>query len=117
MRDFVFTTQLMLSKINRLRRKRDFGIVFKKGKRTKGDCLFLQVAANRLGYNRQGFVISKDVSKKAVVRNRLRRRLKTLAELSSDNGFDMVFVAQSGLERKSFADLKKIVEQLLKKAV
>jgi len=43
--------------------------------------------------------------------------LKTLAELSSDNGFDMVFVAQSGLERKSFADLKKIVEQLLKKAV
>ena len=105
----------MLSKANRLRQKRDFEILFKKGKKIKGDRLYLQIAVNRLGYNRQGFVISKDVSKRAVVRNRLRRRLKALAKLNSSNGFDMAFVAQPGLEHKSFEDLKKIVTQLFEK--
>lgn len=65
---------------------------------------------------RFGFTVSKKVGG-AVVRNRVRRRLRALtAALSPDQlrpGFDYVLIARSAAVDRSFADLKADLDQAL----
>jgi len=66
---------LALNKKNRLKKKRDFEDVFKKGKAVKGSFLFIKYKKNELGVSRFGFIVSAKVARKAVDRNRIRRIL------------------------------------------
>lgn len=109
----------MLPKINRIKKKKDFEIIFKKGVSFKNSFLVLKVAKNNLNQNRFGFVISQKVSKKAVVRNKIRRRLSEIINSESKNiknGLDLVFISLAGLEKKDFSETKDAVSDLLKKA-
>ncbi|MFH1714243.1 MAG: ribonuclease P protein component [Candidatus Nealsonbacteria bacterium] len=65
----------MLPQINRLRKKKEIDDVFKKGKSQKKDFLVFKIANNNLKDWRFSIIVSKKVSKKAVVRNKIRRRL------------------------------------------
>lgn len=63
------------------------------------------IAKNNLETNRYGFVVSKKVSKKAVVRNRLKRVLRSCVEELHEKltvGYDMLFIV-----KKDFYDLKR----------
>ena len=73
---------MALNKKNRLKKKKDFEAVFKKGKAVRSVFLFARYLGNNLGFPRIAFVVSSKVSKKAVVRNRIRR---TVAEAASRN--------------------------------
>lgn len=109
----------MLPKINRLNKKRDFEKVFKKGQGFQGDFLFLKRSANNLATSRFGIIVSQKVAKKAVARNKLRRRLANSLEKShalEKKGVDVVLVAKPGLEKKSFQELQNILESLLERA-
>lgn len=109
----------MLPKINRLKHTKDFNTVFKTGKRIRGDCLFLQINNNNLHRDRFAFIVSKNVAKKATVRNRLRRRLAALIKKSAIktvSGVDIAVVVQPGLERKPVKELAIILKQILVKA-
>lgn len=64
---------MALNKKNRLKNKRDFDDVFKKGRSIKGSFLFIKYLKNKLNLSRFGFVVSAKVAKKAVERNKLRR--------------------------------------------
>lgn len=64
----------MLSRPNRLRRRNDFTRVYKKGTTVHARTFSIKHAQNQLGHPRIGIVVSTKVSKKAVIRNRLRRR-------------------------------------------
>lgn len=66
----------MLSGDNRLKKKKDFEYVFKKGKGFKEDFLFVKLVKNNLKITRFGFVVGYKVSKKAVLRNKVKRRLR-----------------------------------------
>ena len=55
----------MLSIKNRLKKKKDFAQVFKKGKNFKDDALSLKFAKNNLAASRFAFIVSLKVSKKA----------------------------------------------------
>ena len=66
---------MALNKKNRLKKKRDFEDVFKKGKAVKGSFLFIKYKKNELGVPRFGFVVSAKVARKAVERNKTRRIL------------------------------------------
>jgi len=108
----------MLPKINRLKKKKDFALVFKKGEGFQNDFLFIKVAKNNLKSSRFGFITSKSFSKKAVVRNKIKRRLREIVRLNIEGikkGIDIIFIAKSGLEKKTFSQTVQTVENLLKK--
>jgi len=108
----------MLNKTNRLKKKKDFETVFKKGKSFKNSFLIIRIASNKLQFSRFGLVVSQKVSKKAVVRNKVRRRMseiirKRIKEIKV--GLDVVLIALSGLEKKSFLETEEAITSLFKK--
>lgn len=109
----------MLPKKNRLKKKKDFEKVFKKGKGTKESFLFFKWVFNNLKISRFGFVVNQKVSKKAVLRNKVKRRLRELIKLKLPeikNGIDGVFVAQPGLEKKDYKQIEDVLSKILPKA-
>ncbi|HUV81411.1 MAG TPA: ribonuclease P protein component [Patescibacteria group bacterium] len=110
----------MLSQKNRIQKKDDIERIFKKGKSFKEGSLLLKTLKNDLDASRFGFVVSKKISKKAHIRNKIKRRLREIIRLEIKllkPGTDNLFVALPGLEKKEkFEDFKEIVGKLLKKA-
>lgn len=109
----------MLPKENRLKKKRDFDVVFRKGRGFKNGFLFLKIAENKLGISRFGFIIGKKLSKQATIRNRVRRRIAELVRLKLKKlkpGIDVVFVAFPGLEKNSYREIEEIVNKLFVRA-
>jgi len=108
----------MLPKVNRLKKKKDLERVFKKGKRFKEDLLLLKIIKNNLELIRFGFVVSQKVSKKATVRNKIKRRLRAIIGRKikkNKTGLDILFIVLPGLEKKKFQDVEKIINKLLQK--
>jgi len=98
-------------------KKKDFEYVFKKGGKIKEDFLVLITAKNKLNKTRFGFIVSQKVSKKATVRNKVKRRLRAAVKLKTiKEGLDVIFIALPGLEKKDFREIKETVNILFKKA-
>ena len=68
----------MLSRDKRLRRERDITRVYSKGRYGGGTNLQVKTLVTGLSSSRAAIVVSKKVSKKAVVRNRIKRRIAAL---------------------------------------
>ncbi len=109
----------MLSKTNRLRGKKDFEEVFKTGDTYRSAFLTLRVLKNSSGPVRFGFVVSTKVSKSAVVRNKIKRRLSESVRsllLKKKTGADVAVIALPSAEKKGFSEINEAVESLFKKA-
>lgn len=109
----------MLPKLNRLKKKKDFEAVFKQGKGFKEDFLYLKIKKNNLKTKRFGLVVGKNFSKKAVLRNKIKRKLSEIIRLKMDKiqkGIDGVIVVYPGLEKRSFQELEEKINKLFKKA-
>jgi ribonuclease P protein component len=79
-----------------LKKNSDFRRLYAKGKSAVTPYLVLYTRPNRLGENRVGYTVSVKVGH-AVVRNRVRRRLREIYRLNSPSlrpGFDLVIVAR-----------------------
>lgn len=75
-------------------------------------CLVVYARKNRLGINRVGVTVSKKLGK-AVIRNRVRRRIREAYRLNEEKfcpGWDIVIVARSRAVNVSF---QKLNESLL----
>lgn len=95
--------------------------MFKKGKGWRQETFFLKVSSNLLKNSRFGFVVSAKVSKKAVIRNKIKRRLREIVDgqIKQRNlkaGFDVVINALPGSEQKEFGQLKIDLLEIFKKA-
>ena len=109
----------MLPKINRIKKKKDFEIVFKNSKSLKNNLFIFKIMKNNLGFNRFGFVVSQKVSKKATIRNKVRRRLTEVmkSQLKNiKNGTDLVLIALPGIDKKEFSEIKDAVNSALVKS-
>lgn len=109
----------MLARKARLRKNREFDLVYKTGKSYSDKKLKLYILPNSLPEQRCGFSISKKVSKKAVERNKLKRRLSFIFRKESKkilNSIDIIFVARTELINLSFSEIEKTVKNLLNKA-
>ncbi len=109
----------MLSPINQLKKKNDFDRVFKAGRGFKENFLFLKIVKNNLKNSRFGFVVSKKFSNKAVVRNKIKRRLREAVKINLQNikgGIDVVVMVIPGLSVNDFWELEGLVKKLLNKA-
>ena len=108
----------MLTKINRLKKEKDFERIFKKGKSFKNGFLILKIVLNDLEESRFGFIVSQKVSKKAVLRNKIKRRLRDIIQKNIakiKKGVDVALIVLPGLEKKSFLETKETLDVLLKK--
>ena len=109
----------MLAKKYCLKRKRDFERVTKRGKKIEIDFLVLKFLQNSLDVARIGFVVSQKVSKKAFLRNKIKRRLREIVKINLSNlepGYDLIFFTKKGIIEKDFLGIKSVVKQILKKA-
>lgn len=109
----------MLPQKNRLRKKKEIDNVFKNGKGFKEDFLILKIKKNRLKNSRFAFIVSRKVSKKANVRNKIRRRLRELVKFKikrTEEGTDVILIAVPGLEEKDFWEVEETVNKLFNKA-
>ena len=80
-----------------LKKNSDFRRLYPKGKSAVNPYMVLYCRRNNLGVNRLGYTVSTKLGH-AVVRNRVRRRLREIYRLNSPalkNGFDIVVVARS----------------------
>ena len=102
---------MALNKKNRLKKKKDFEEVFKQGKAAKGNFLFAKYRKNDLDYPRIAFIVSAKVSRKAVVRNRIRRVLSDISKtrLKELGPVDIILIAD---KRVADAPRDKIEQDL-----
>lgn len=108
----------MLEKNKRVRLKKDFENVFKKGKGLFEDSLGLKIVKNNLEFNRFGVIVSNKVSKKAVIRNRIKRQIRSILrmeELKLKVGYDSVILTQKEILKKNFQEIQKTISRLLNK--
>jgi ribonuclease P protein component len=109
----------MLEKINRIKKKKDFELIFKNSKSFKNNLFIFKIAKNSLQLNRFGFVVSQKVSKRATDRNKVKRRLSDLVRAkigSIENGTDLVIIALPGIEKKEFSEIREAVDSSLIRA-
>ena len=106
----------MLPKINRIKKKKDFESIFKNSRSFKNNLFILKIKENNLGLNRVGFVVSQKISKRAVIRNKVRRRLSEIIKKEINNiplGTDLVFITLAGIDKKEFSEIKEAVNNIL----
>ena len=106
----------MLPQTNRIKKKRDFETIFKNSSSFKGGLFILKATKNKLGLNRFGFVVSQKVSKKATIRNKIRRRLVEAVRLKIKDikiGTDIVLVALPGIEKKRLSEIEEVIDNAL----
>lgn len=107
----------MLPRDLRLRANRDFQQVYRRGRSWAHPLLALHVLPQTEG-KRVGISVSRKVGK-AVVRNRVRRRLRELLRTRIGcwkTGFDAVFVVRQAAAPAEFAELAEAVDELSRRA-
>ncbi|MEB3339047.1 MAG: ribonuclease P protein component [Leptolyngbyaceae bacterium] len=117
---------MALPKANRLRQRRDFSTVYQKGLRRSTRHLTLRALRllrkgtpddlSHLRPTQIGISISTKVSKRAVIRNRIKRWIKAvlrqfLPRLSS--GWQIVIVVKPGAQECHYGEFLQELEQLL----
>jgi ribonuclease P protein component len=110
----------VLNKKNCLKKKKDFEQVIKKGKKIEKAFLVLKFFENSLeGTTRIGFVVSQKISKKASLRNQIKRRLREIIKnnlITLKPGYDLIFFTKRRIKEKDFSEMEKVVKQILEQA-
>lgn len=108
----------MLPKENRLKKEKEFEAVFKGGRTIKGKYVFLRYLINGTDKTRIGFVVSKKISKLAVVRNKVKRRMRDIVRLKRNElkeGLSIVVVSLPSITKMTYKEIKEDLENLLNK--
>jgi ribonuclease P protein component len=93
----------------RIRKKKDFLILYKKGSRYKSKYFSLIYSCSALPYSRVGVVASRKVGG-AVVRNKVKRRMRELFRRDKDllgSPVDLLIVARPEMPGAKWADLRE----------
>ncbi len=110
----------MLKKNQRLTAEKDFTRLFSKGRSFHARGIGMRVTLNKYGKPRVGFVVSTKVSKRAVVRNLLKRRMRDIVRPHISHfrpqDVDIAFMARPEAAKFEFEDVKMVVLQLLIKS-
>ncbi len=108
----------MLARELRLRRTRDISRVHSRGRFAGATDLRVKYLKNGYSVSRLVVIVGKKISKKAVVRNRIRRRIQ--AELAAGwatvpPGYDIVIMVRADISELPPAELKSRLHQLVKR--
>lgn len=107
----------MIAQKNRLK-KADFELIFRNGNKSYNPYCNMRYMANKLDYCRFSIIVSNKISKKATVRNKIRRRLKAVLQENLPNfrqNCDIIITVLPTMAKLDFAENKEILLNLLKK--
>ena len=94
---------------NTLKKNSDFRRLYTKGKSSATQYLVVYCRKNRQDHNRTGYTVSTKLGH-AVVRNRVRRRLREIVRLNAPSvkpGYDLVLVARSRAVEAEYKTLER----------
>jgi len=98
-----------LSPRERIRKKKDFLLVYRDGKRHRGKVFNLIYLSNNLGFSRLAVVVSRKVGS-AVERNKIKRNMRDLFRKNKELFTvyaDMIIIPKKGILDISHSDLQK----------
>jgi len=93
------TVNRCLPKSQVLRRSKDFERLLKGGKRVRFESFDVVYGSNDFGYSRVGYIVSKKISKKAVVRNRVKRLFREYFRYNKSlfGSKDIIFICKRNI--------------------
>lgn len=99
---------LSFSKKYRLKRQKEFELVYKKGSRRIGRFVVVYYLENNLGYPRIGISVSRKVGK-SVVRNRWKRLIREAFRLNKHllPSWDIVIVVKRGYKKPKYKEVEE----------
>ena len=103
----------------RLTKKSDFEKVAKSGQSFFARELGIKILRNNLKNNRYGIVVSLKIDKRAVVRNKIRRRIREIIRLNEKNfkqGFDVMILTRESIKDLKYKEIEVKLFSLFKKA-
>lgn len=92
----------------RIRQKKDFLVLYKKGHRYRGKFFNLVYLSNDLGFSRVAVVVSKKVGN-AVQRNKIKRRMRALFRTNKDRlkgSLDLMVIVKKDVDATTWSDLR-----------
>lgn len=107
----------MLPKKNRITQKKDFEHMLKQSITINNKFFVVKYKPNHLDLSRFAFIISNKISKKAVERNKIRRRMREIIRTNIEfipKGFDIIFLTKRNILSIDFPNLTKEIIQCLK---
>lgn len=107
----------MLPVRDRLRRRRDFARVYKTGQTHHAGIMSVKAMPNHREGSRLAVVVSTKISKKAVVRNRIRRRIMALIREMWPQvapGYDIIVIVRQDIHRAPIAEIREALTRCLK---
>lgn len=103
---------------NTLSKKKDLDQIFKTGPSFYCPSLGLKYLPNTRNFNRVGIIIGLKVSKKAVIRNKIKRQIREILRNDfpkTETYYDVLVITKKGLEVMSFLEIKEALLKLLKR--
>ncbi len=112
-------TKESLQRLERLMKRSDFLSASSKGTKWVAKGMIVQANPNETGHCRAGFTVTKRLEKRAVGRNRMKRRLRAVAAdvlpHAAKTGMDYVLIARTETATRPYEDLKRDLLWCLKK--
>ena len=108
----------MLAKKFRLTKQNDFNKILKTGRFISGRFIFLKTLKNNFDFSRFTIVVSVKISKKAVVRNKIKRRMRAIAQNNYEKirpGYDIMIMTKPGIDALEYCEIEKELIDLLHK--
>lgn len=110
-----------IQKLGRLKKRSDFLCVREKGRKWVSKSAIVQICVNEGQGLRVGFTVTKRVSKSAVHRNRIKRRLRAIAfdvlplYAGGNPNLDVVLIGRQETYDRSYDDLVKDLKWCFKR--
>jgi ribonuclease P protein component len=108
----------MLAKENRLKKNKEFDLVFKDGKTAYGGFIGVKIKKNELETNRFGVLLSTKVSKLAVIRNLYKRRIKAIIRQEDKQlrtGYDCVIIVLPLILGKNYLEIEAEIQNVFRR--
>ena len=109
----------MLLQKYRLKKSGDIKGILKSVRSFREGFLILKIKNNDLNFSRFAFLISLKISKKATIRNRLKRKLREIIRLNLGrikSGVDVILIVISDFSAKNNKEIEELVNKLFIKS-
>jgi len=109
----------VLPKRNCLTKEKDFQKIFRTGKTFVEKFIVLKLLPNGLDFSRFAFAVGLKISKKAVIRNKIKRQLGEIIRVAWDDirqGCDVIVLLKKEIAGKDYGEIERTTRDALRKA-
>lgn len=109
----------MLKKIYRITKDKEFQAIYRRGRFQSTALFSINYLPSKKNVSRIGIVVSKKITKKAVERNQIKRRVREIAREihpKLKGHFDIIISTKKPALEADFATMKQTLSEMFKKA-